>query len=553
MSQVVLPIKDAPSPVAGTRLAWLTPSRCRTILVLTLGAIVLAHIAFLHLDCPLDLAEDEAYYWDWSRQLDYGYYSKGPLTAWLIRGSCALLGDTMPAVRLPAILLRAGVTAAAYWLTRRLLGSRRLALGAALLTYAVPLLLPAGMVMTTDPPFLLFWAVVCCLTVKGTLDRAGWAWPALGAVAGLGFLTKFSMPVCVIGLVAFLHLARVDGRWRKLATVLAAFLPFMVPMILWNSQHGWITFRHVGEDVGVIAGEFSFGNLAAFWIGQLGVIGPGLFILLLAAVIWGLRASIARATPARERWAYILLLSFGLPVFIGVILTCFRQHPSASWPMAAYFTLTILTAAFIARLLNDPARPQLWRCVVYPSLLVNIALVLLAHRTDLLYPLLLRLDHAVPSLHLSIKTDPTHRLHGWKAVGQQASEQLRLLRPGAIIMAGDYQIAAELAFYMPGQPKTFCIGSYFADSSQREPFSQYDLWPDRRLDPVSAAEHGLIGRDALYLGPMTADLRRAFDQVQQLPDLMVEEHGLMVRRVQAWRCQGFRGIPWPGWRGRYNK
>ena len=26
---------------------------------------------------------DEAYYWDWSRQLDYGYYSKPPFIAWL--------------------------------------------------------------------------------------------------------------------------------------------------------------------------------------------------------------------------------------------------------------------------------------------------------------------------------------------------------------------------------------------------------------------------------------------------------------------------------------
>src|SRR4051794_21627095 len=66
-------------------------------------------LAFLAHDCPLDLAPDEAHYWDWSRHLDWSYYSKGPLVAYLIRASCEafgplavrLTGTMMPAVRLP--------------------------------------------------------------------------------------------------------------------------------------------------------------------------------------------------------------------------------------------------------------------------------------------------------------------------------------------------------------------------------------------------------------------------------------------------------------------
>ncbi|MDH7499215.1 MAG: hypothetical protein QHH30_02355, partial [candidate division NC10 bacterium] len=33
---------------------------------------------------PLDLAPDEAHYWEWSRHLDISYYSKGPMVAFLI-------------------------------------------------------------------------------------------------------------------------------------------------------------------------------------------------------------------------------------------------------------------------------------------------------------------------------------------------------------------------------------------------------------------------------------------------------------------------------------
>src|SRR5213593_4266027 len=88
--------------------AWL----CRICAAaLILGGAGL-HVAYLALACPLDLAPDEAHYWDWSRHLDWSYYSKGPLVAYLIRASCAVAGswsqgliaNEMIAVRLPALL-----------------------------------------------------------------------------------------------------------------------------------------------------------------------------------------------------------------------------------------------------------------------------------------------------------------------------------------------------------------------------------------------------------------------------------------------------------------
>ena len=33
---------------------------------------------------PLGLVGDESYYWEWGRNLDWGYYSKPPLIGWLM-------------------------------------------------------------------------------------------------------------------------------------------------------------------------------------------------------------------------------------------------------------------------------------------------------------------------------------------------------------------------------------------------------------------------------------------------------------------------------------
>ena len=56
---------------------------------------------------PADLYPDEAQYWIWSQQLAFGYYSKPPLVAWLIRLTTGLFGDSEFAIRLSAPLLHA--------------------------------------------------------------------------------------------------------------------------------------------------------------------------------------------------------------------------------------------------------------------------------------------------------------------------------------------------------------------------------------------------------------------------------------------------------------
>src|SRR3954451_12354968 len=83
------------------------------------------HVAYLIHDCPLDLAPDEAHYWDWSRHLDWSYYSKGPLIALIIRGaielfgplSIALTGGETMALRIPAVLFGSLLVASLYILT----------------------------------------------------------------------------------------------------------------------------------------------------------------------------------------------------------------------------------------------------------------------------------------------------------------------------------------------------------------------------------------------------------------------------------------------------
>src|SRR5262245_27967320 len=117
------------------------PARTLDRLCPYLAALLVAlaaglHLAYLAFGGPLDLAPDEAHYWDWSRHLDWSYYSKGPLVAWLIRASCDLFGAWSEAhtgslafaVRLPAVLCGSLLLVSLYRLCVEVLGQPRLGL-----------------------------------------------------------------------------------------------------------------------------------------------------------------------------------------------------------------------------------------------------------------------------------------------------------------------------------------------------------------------------------------------------------------------------------------
>ena len=57
-------------------------------LLICLGALLALRIAAIYA-AKIDLVLDEAQYWTWSRELSFGYFSKPPMIAWVIRAASA--------------------------------------------------------------------------------------------------------------------------------------------------------------------------------------------------------------------------------------------------------------------------------------------------------------------------------------------------------------------------------------------------------------------------------------------------------------------------------
>ena len=75
------------------------PHLCAAVIMVVFAVIRL----WMAASGGLNLIQDEAQYWDWSRRLQLSYYSKGPLIAWLIAAGTSLFGDTELGVRVFAV------------------------------------------------------------------------------------------------------------------------------------------------------------------------------------------------------------------------------------------------------------------------------------------------------------------------------------------------------------------------------------------------------------------------------------------------------------------
>jgi 4-amino-4-deoxy-L-arabinose transferase-like glycosyltransferase len=575
MTAVFPPAESFTDTRPAWNFSWLTPTRCRLILALVLLAGILGHINYLH-HSPADLSGDEAQYWDWSRNLDWSYYSKGPLVALIIRASTSIFGNTMPAVRYPAIALGVATSIITYLLTKKLFNSERLALGAVLLNHLVPMFIAGSILMTIDPPMFLCWALATyfaaiALFPNHNPPHAGGErsaapgrspylpWILVGTAMGLGFLAKYAAPLWYLGLILFLILNHSLTRHLKgLLTALLITALFTTPVIIWNAQHHWVSLHHVAHQTGAAGGSLKKGNFLELIASQIGVIGPILAVMMFAAILHTFRQPKPHSSPREGRGGVrgetstdnpstsspnlpqlLYLTSLGLTFLTLTLLISFFTKVQVNWPAPAYFTLLILTAHFLATRLHSKQTWRPWRMWFYGTIAMALIATPILHDPSLLFSPIRKTNTLLGTKIDPALIDVIYKLRGWQTLGNHLSTELAK-HPDAIILTDDYMQAAEAAFYTNGQPKTYYAGSYYAEAKR---FTQYDMWPDRDL-----ARPELKGKTVIFLGkggPFPPDIQNAFKEVKPLPDLDIIVRGVKVKTFRTWICTNFKGMTRP--------
>ena len=87
---------------------------------------------------------NEAYFWEWGRHSALGYYDHPPFAGWILWFTRQVFGDTIVAVRIPAVLTGTLVVAVIRRLTLEITRSDRWAALTGLLAMGVPIVSVMG-------------------------------------------------------------------------------------------------------------------------------------------------------------------------------------------------------------------------------------------------------------------------------------------------------------------------------------------------------------------------------------------------------------------------
>ena len=229
------------------------------------------------------------------------------------------------------------------------------------------------------------------------------------------------------------------------------------PVIIWNAAHDWVTLRHTAGQAH-ISGQWSviseqwLKNFSEFLGSQIGIITPILFGMIFYAVFKLKTHPELLGTKLKTDF----LLWFSIPIIAFFLLKSFQGKVQANWALPAYAAGFIaFSAVFISRWESI----KKWiRWTVIAGVFISLLVTVTAH-----YPAI---------VNLPPKLDPTARTRGWKELGIEVSRLSDgLSKKGHFFIISDkYQVSSELAFYVKGQPITYCV-----NLGRR--MNQYDLWP----------------------------------------------------------------------------
>jgi 4-amino-4-deoxy-L-arabinose transferase-like glycosyltransferase len=435
-------------------------SRWRTAFIV---AWAFSQIARIVLAANLAPFGDEAWYWQESRVLDWSYSDLPLATAWLIHLGELAFGHGVLAMRAPFLLLGALLPFVLIRTGNRVFGSP-VGWQAGLLALALPLLGTLGVFALPDVPLTLCWVVAIDALESARRTHQRRSWTLLGFALAGAWLSHYRAGMLILtGLAFLLVMPRGRQLWRDrgLWLAIAISLIGLVPLLLFNVEHGWVAlgFQLVERN------PWSFHADALVQpIEQAIVCTPLFYLLLLWAAV---RA--ARRANAGEPWD-LFAVSALVPIAGYFVLGCFADDTRLRlhWPLPGYLPLLLLLPV----LLGEGGR-------VHDGLLRRVALAstfgFLVLGCCLAYAYLaLAAMPGGAGVLVRFKAFPEHWV-GWNEVAEET--RARLARPEfaqAVLVADNFMLAAELDFAFGGERDVYTLDHPINVKHGRAP--QLALW-----------------------------------------------------------------------------
>jgi hypothetical protein len=294
------------------------------------GSLILLASALLLLHCLTNgqygFHRDELPMLDDARHLAWGYVGYPPLTPSLGRLALELFGPSLVGVRFFSALAQSCAVVLAGLMARELGGSRTAEVVTAIAVAIAPVSLIQGALFQYVSFDYLWWVLISYFTLRLLKsDDPRW-WLRIGAVVGLGMMTRYTMMFLVaglaVGVVATKERRQLKSAWLW-SGVAIALLVFL-PNLLWQLQHDFVSLDHLGA---IHARDVRMGRTTGFLSGQLGVPANPVTIPL-----WATGLAFYFLMPAGRRYR-LLGWMYLVPLVLFVVMQGRSYYLAPAYPM----------------------------------------------------------------------------------------------------------------------------------------------------------------------------------------------------------------------------
>jgi 4-amino-4-deoxy-L-arabinose transferase-like glycosyltransferase len=457
-----------------------------------------------------ELVPQEAYYFFYSQHLALSYFDHPPMLAWFLRLFTTIFGQSELGIRLTAFTLTAATQVCFLLLANRFLPRARRG-RAALLFSSTVLVSIVSLISLPDVPLLLFWALSLLQLHRAIFEGRHAGWLLAGLFMGLAFDAKYTAVFLQFGLALFLVASPIYRRllrtpWPWLS-ILVAHLA-MLPVYVWNAQHGWASFLFQtsgrASGVGGLKPKFFFGLVGT----QSALLLPPLLFAMVWIVTRKLPLFLKASRPSRQK--PLFLLCFFAPMFFAFTALSLVSLVKPNWLMPTYLTGVLFASMVLSK------RLLRW----------NLGFSAVAHvvvAVELLF-------YVVP-----IQSDDTW--FGWRELTAQV-EKVQAAHPEAFVFsADDYKTTAELTYYTGRK-------IWGANVVGRRAL---------QFDYIGDDLGVLTGRDAIFVDsqPRSFTPDRAgrtpgvldgwFREVEELEPILVHNRGAIARKFHVYHCRDYLG------------
>lgn len=335
---------DSPSENEESLLSF---DRCSTFIFACLLSRLLLYL-FIQTS-GVGLMPDEAQYWTWSLFPDLGYYSKPPGIAWQIAAGTVLFGHTTLGVRFFALLLPIASALVVRTIVKQQTGtSGWMAATAFILS---PLGMTGAFLATTDSGMVFFWLLATYWYLR--LEDRPVRFLIVALFIAIGAWWKW-MSYSFWIVVALDCLKKESFKdFRTLLAAIALSGVGLLPAFVWNWQHDWGGFHHVGSTIFDHHTRGAPANPVQFLLAGIALISPGFFLVALPAlkdkdsrtrflstsvfVIWGGLLFLSLFRKVQGNWAIVAQAMF-FPL-LGVVL--YQKPTWKGWPYRSALALAV--------------------------------------------------------------------------------------------------------------------------------------------------------------------------------------------------------------------